>query len=173
MDSNKLRDFLTNKRYTDIELVFSNSTHQITMGAHKAILASSCQYFGKMFNFNGDITTTKIIVDEPNIAYDIILSFYGINSNSSNYPEWQYILEIFKTRQFFCLDNDVSKLYGLVVPPEGFDLLLEVASQFDIMTDRKLLRSIKKNLPEKYDLWKTQRVIHRITTKKSSNDCFW
>ncbi len=91
---------------------------------------------------------------KPDIARDIVAYFYGIKNTSHNYPEWRYILEVFKIRQFFCLDNDVSILYDLSVPSEGFDLFLEIVSQFDIATDRKLLTSIKRNLPEKYDLGK-------------------
>ncbi len=167
MDLNKLRDFFTSQTYTDIELVFSNGTQQVTVQAHKLVLASGCDYFHKMFNFNRDITTTKIIVDEPNVAYDVIASFYGINSNSKNYPEWRHVLEIFKTRQFFCLYNDVSVLYDLDVPSDGFDLFLEVASQFDIVTDHKLLRSIRRNLPEKYDLTKLSDSFVELLQKKT------
>ncbi len=144
MDQNKLREIYTSQIYTDIELIFYNGTHQVTLCAHKAILAVSCDYFRKMFNFNADITSTKILVDKPDIAHDVVASFYGINSNSSNYPTWQHTLEIFKTRHFFCLDNDVSKLYDIAIPSEGFDLFLEVASRFDIATYRKLLTNIKK-----------------------------
>ncbi len=160
MDQDKLCD-------TDIELIFSNNKRQVTIHAHKNILASSCDYFRKMFNFNGNITTTKIIVDEPHIARDIIHSFYGIDRNSSNYPKWRYILEVFKTRQFFCLDNDVGKLYDLSVPSDGFDLFLEVASQFDIVNDQQLIRNIKRNLPEKYDFGKFSDSFIEVLRKKN------
>ncbi len=167
MELIKLRDPLINKKFTDIKLIFSNNTCQVTVGANKIILVSNCKYFEKMFNFNGDITTTTIIVDEPEIALDIMLSFYGIKSNSKNYPEWRHILEVFKTRQFFYLDNDVSKLYNLSVPSEGFDLFLEVASQFDIAIDHKLLKNIKRNLPEKYDLAKLSESFIELLQKKN------
>ncbi len=167
MELNKPGYFLTNKKFIDIELIFSNGTHQVALAAHKFVLASNCEYFNKMFNCNGDITTTAIIVDEPDVARDVILSFYGIKSNSKNYPKWRYILEVLKTRHFFCLDNDVNKLYNLIVPTEGSDLFLEVASQFDIATDQKLIKSIKRNLPAKYDLVKLSDPFIKLLQKKN------
>ncbi len=143
MDLNKLREIYTNKLYTDIELVFYNDTHKVTIYAHKAILASSCE-FCKMFDFGADITTTKIFVKNPDLARDIVNSFYGIETNSTTYTKWQYILEMFKMRDFFCLNNDVQLLHNLTVDPEGFDLFLEVASQFDMVKDRKLLKKLNK-----------------------------
>ncbi len=94
MDLDKLRDLLVQKIFTDIELIFSNGTDQVTIHAHKNILAISCDYFHKMFHFNKDITTTRIIVDKPDIAGDVVASFYGINNISPNYPEWRHILEV-------------------------------------------------------------------------------
>ncbi len=170
MDPNKLHEIYTLQMYTDIELIFYNDTYQVTMRAHKNILAISCDYFRKLFDFNTDNATTKIFIKEPAIAHDIIDSFYGIESKSTTYPEWRYVLEMFKTRDFFCLDNDVSKLYDLSVPSEGFDLFLEVASQFDIATDQKLIKSIKQNLPEKYDLVKLLDSFIELLQKTSN--CF-
>ncbi len=166
MDLNKLRNLLMCREYTDIELVFSNGTQEVIVHANKIILASSCDYFYKLFNFNKNVSSVRIVVDVPEIVRDIVLSFYGINTNSSNHPEWRYVLEVFKTRHFFCLDNDVSKLYNLSVPLEGFDLFLEVASQFDISTDRKLIKTIRQNLPEKYDLAKLLEPFVKLLQKK-------
>ncbi len=167
MDQNKIHEIYNSQINTDVELIFSNNMHQVTMHVHKNILTDHSDYFRKMFDFNKDITTAKIFVDEPTIAHDIICSFYGIDYNSTNYPEWQHTLKVFKMRQYFCLDNDVSKLYNLNVPSEGFDLFLEVASQFDVATDRKLLKSIKRNLPEKYDLEKLDVSFIELLQKKN------
>jgi hypothetical protein len=88
-------------------------------------------------------------VSDAQIAYDIVLRFYGIEARN---PEWKYVLETFKCRDYFALDNDITKLYNLTVPEEGFDLLLDVLKLYDIMNDRKLIRLIKKNLPTSSNL---------------------
>ena len=55
-----------------------------------------------------------------------------------------------KCKSYFCLDNDVSQLYNLKVPPTGFELLLEIMDLFDYTNDPKLMRTIKNNIPEDY-----------------------
>jgi WD40 repeat protein len=95
----------------------------------------------------------ELIVNDAQISHEIILSFYGKKVNSTNYPHWKYILKKFIYRDFFSLPNDVSLLYNLKVPSEGFDLLLETMELFDDFTnDRKLMITIKNNFPDNYNL---------------------
>ena len=66
----------------------------------------------------------------------------------------QHLLETFKCRDFFCLENEKSLLYNLKVPVDGFDLLLEVVSIFDFMDDHDIMFTIKQNMPIDYNLEK-------------------
>src|SRR5581483_12226002 len=154
MDFNKLYQDLHNKKYTDVELILIDSNKQLIMNVHKVILACSSEYFDKLFNFGTEKFQhqIKINVNDVEIAHDIILSFYGQNINSTNYPHWKYLLESIKCRCFFCLPIDISLLYDLIVPAEGFDLLLEIMEYFDFVNDDKIMRTIKKNMPMNYDL---------------------
>ena len=55
-----------------------------------------------------------------------------------------------KLRDFFCLELDPRQLYNLVVPAEGFELLIEVVKLFklvDIIKDKKLMWMLRKVLP--------------------------
>lgn len=42
-------------------------------------------------------------------------------------------------------------MYDLEVPEEGFDMLLQVAEGLDNNNDKKLIQTIKKNIPKKYN----------------------
>src|SRR5581483_8808355 len=171
MDFNKLYQDLHNKKYTDVELILVDSNKQLNMNVHKVILACSSEYFDKLFSFGAEKFQHQITinVNDVNVAHDIIISFYGQNINSTNYPHWKYLLESMKCRCFFCLPIDISSLYDLIVPVEGFDLLLEIIEQgsiassstcssgdkveyFDFINDDKIMRTIKKNMPINYDL---------------------
>jgi hypothetical protein len=73
-----------------------------------------------------------IHVNNVNIAHDIILSFYGKTINTTDFPDWKYILETFAHRDYFCLHKDLAPLYNLQVPPNGFDFLLDfIQAQFN------------------------------------------
>ena len=148
------RDLVTQK-YTDIEINLEDPYYSVKFCAHKLILESSSKYFDSMFNFgdgNKNLSSITIPIDNARIAHDVILSFYGQKINSTDYPDWKYLLETFLCRDFFCLENDVSKLYYVLVPADGFDLLLDVADKFDFMHDAKLMETIKVNIPIDYDL---------------------
>src|SRR5581483_1353782 len=138
MDFNKLYQFLHNKIYTDVELILVNKDkkQELIMNVHKVILACSSQYFETLFSFGIEKSQfqIKINVNDVYVAHDIILSFYGQNTNSTDYPHWKYLLESMKCRHFFCLPNDISLLYDLIVPAEDFDLLLEIIEQESIAT---------------------------------------
>lgn len=142
---------MTNKKYTDIQIILCNNNDHINIFAHKIILANSSSYFDKLFNFGTEKNQKeiKITVDNIKIAHDLILSFYG---KEIIYSDWKYILEMFKCRSFFCLQNDSSLLYDMKVPIEGFDLLLNIMDEFDVFKDDKLIMALKKNLPDNYDL---------------------
>src|SRR5581483_5626244 len=184
MDFNKLYQDLHNKKYTDVELILVNSNKQLFMNVHKNILACSSEYFDKLFNFGTEKFQHQITinVNDVNVAHDIVLSFYGQKTNSTNYPHWKYLLESIKCRCFFCSPIDISLLYDLIVPVEGFDLLLEIIEQgsiatsstgsfgeatpservlatsedkveyFDFINDNKIMKTIKNNIPMNYDL---------------------
>ena len=136
----------------NVEITLFNQNDKITMNADKCVLRI-IQYFQNLFNFGIEKNQTKmnIKVDNAKIAHDVILSLYGQEINigfTTGKIFWKFSnVEIF----FVCIMN-VSLLYDLKVPEEGFDLLLQVIEQFDYTNDQKLMQTIKKNIPEKYDL---------------------
>ena len=104
----------------------------------------------KLFTFNSNINQNKFIlkVDNAKITKDLIYSFYG---KEIEYSCNRYLLGMFKCRDFFCLDNDVKKLYNLKIHPDDFDLFLEIMDKFDYNNDYQLIQTIKNNIPQNYD----------------------
>ena len=140
---------------SDIGLTIKdNNNDNIHLKLHEFILVNSCEFFEALILFpNSDKNNLTIEVPNALIVRDIIASFYGVNQNSTNYPQWKYILETIKCKNYLSLPVDVKQLYDLEVPPEGFELFFQMAELFgDITQNRKLMKSIKKNLPLDYDL---------------------
>src|SRR5437763_3044207 len=135
---------LEKKCYTDTTIILRDNNKNRSIDVHKCVLGCSLKYFDCIFNFGKEKNQNciEINVDDVDATYDLILSFYG---REIIYTNWRYTLNMFKCRNFFGLDNNQSLLYDLKVPPEGFNLLVEVIDLFDI--DKKLLHVIKKNIP--------------------------
>ncbi len=149
---NELYQDMTDKIFTDLILVLTDQHKSISINVHKNILACSSIYFYKCLTFNNNNEAKLVVhVTDALIARDIILSFYNQNINSTDYPDWKYLLKTIKCRNFFCLPNDAKLLYELKVPAEGFELLLEVMDLFDLNNDIRLIKTIKKNIPDNYD----------------------
>lgn len=146
---------------SDIILVLSDGTSKITMSAHKIILLSYSIYFEKLFmNFSdhdsknistcancGTKPIRNIIINVPNVytCYDILQSFYNRITNIREYPRLYHFLESFKCRDFFGLTIDQSLLLNLKVPPEGFDILINVIDFLEYTDDN--IKIINKNFP--------------------------
>ena len=130
--------------FSDVNLILEDPSKTINMNLHKIILAYSSEYFYKLFLFGEHENNYKIKVGDADVARNLIESFYGTESSIPNYPKWKYILEIFRLKNYFFIENNVRELYGLDVPAEGFDLLVEVLMPYDLSTDARLLRLLKK-----------------------------
>ena len=143
-------NLIINNLFTDVELVLDDNKEPISIHAHQNILASKCDYFTKLFTFNSNTHQNKFIlkVDNAKIVKDLIYSFYG---KEIEYPDNRYLLEMFKCRDFFCLNNDVTKLYNLKIHPDDFDLFLEIVDKFEYNNDFRLIKTIKNNIPKDYD----------------------
>lgn len=154
MDDNKLYYYAKNNILTDAEIILDDGICIHTMFVHKAILASKCEYFEKLFLFeaNRNEKIFRLTVPHALITKDIIDSYYGININET--INCQYLLNKLKCLDYLCCKLDVSMIYDLVVPNDEFELLLEITNFFDLANNYKLLQTVKKNLPSDYDLLK-------------------
>src|SRR5436190_512337 len=126
MDYNKLYNSLANNDFIDLKLILQNANKQIILNLHKIILYSCSIYFEKLLTSCKEKLLNEITIQVPNvnICYDIIMSFYGQKTNIANYPEWEYILRSYECYEFFGLNFDHDSI-NIVVPAEGFDLLLD------------------------------------------------
>ncbi|QGR53563.1 btb/poz domain-containing protein [Moumouvirus maliensis] len=153
MDYDKAYELVKNNQFCDLELIINDGVNKLVVNVHKIILYSSCVYFEKILTFGKNYPNTiEILVPNTFVIYDIIMSFYKQKTNSGNYPEWKIYLESCRCYDFLGLKFDISGIRHLIVPEEGFELLLDVAELIDY-TD-ETIRLLIKNLPEKYDLKK-------------------
>ncbi len=83
------------------------------------MLSMSSDYFDKLFNFdsNKNKSTFDIVVPNAIISNDIILSFYDPKYINLNNYDWKNLLDYYKCKHFFCLDNDYALLEKMIVPP--------------------------------------------------------
>ena len=80
----KLYQDIINKFYTDIEIIFIDSSNTLSIHAHKLILGYSSTYFQNLFCFGKEKTQSsiRIEVDNAKVALNVIMSFYGQKINS-------------------------------------------------------------------------------------------
>ena len=154
MNSEKVRQRFFDGKDFDVEISIKDNNNTIILKLHRFVLMNSCDFFEALLLFpNSNKNNFAMEVPNALVVCDIIASFYGVDQNSTNYPKWQYILETFKCKNYLCLPMDVTQLYDLKIPAEGFELFFRVAEFFgDITSNRKLMKSIKINLPLNYDL---------------------
>lgn len=155
MDPDKSLHNLLTKTFTDGEFVLIDDSTSITISISKFVLASSLHYFSNLFLFANNLDKKTFVLQVPDaiVMTDIIMAFHGVNKKSTNYPHWKYLLNELKCKNFLCAPININELYDLIVPTEGFELLLDVVDLFnDAASDFKLVRTIKKNIPDNYDL---------------------
>jgi len=88
---------LEKPEFFDTHLLLEDETRQIEISAHRVVLDLSSLYFRNKSNFEKRAISVegskaergKMIVPDAFSAYDLILSFYGIESNCGQREEWQ------------------------------------------------------------------------------------
>jgi WD40 repeat protein len=139
--------------FTDLTLVLTDGTNKLTDKFHKNILYASSPYFEKILSADDSMTHITAIVPNIYVSYDIIMSFYKKKSNIKNLPEWHHVLELFRCNDFFGIKNDdLSILLNKNVPPEGFELLLDVVKVYGY--NKLIAEIIVNSLPASYDVTK-------------------
>ena len=173
MNSNELCHMFQEKLFTDLTLTIKDDTNQLIMDVHKCILYLSSDYFKKMLTFNKNISNNATItVSNAHIAHDVIMSFYGQKTNNGNFPEWKHILELYMCRNFFCLENDPKILDNIMIPAEGFELLLSVIEL--IGYNENSMKIIANNLSQEYDLSEfPEQVMKRVQEIKKDIDTWY
>jgi hypothetical protein len=128
-----------------VKLILSDANNKIPIDMNKNDLVKLSPYFNNLLNFGKEKNQSEIIIEVENasIAKNII------TYSSAN---WKYILDTLQCQNYFNMDVDINKLYDIVVPPEGFDMLLKTIDELNCTLDDKLKATIKNNIPNDYDL---------------------
>lgn len=136
--------------FCDLTLILDDHTDKKIINVNKIVLYEKCICFEKLLSSLPNQSEFIIKVHNADVAYDTIIGLYGIDSNIKNYPGWKHQLETFICRHSFELPNDNFQIKDIQVPPEGFNLLIEVINIIGYNTDT--ISAIADNLPEICDL---------------------
>jgi WD40 repeat protein len=156
---------INDAEYSDVTIKLVDASSEITMHLHRVILGRQNLYFKKLFSFSDNIHKHEfsIVVDDVQIASILIKSFYGEVTSLDSIQ----LLKMTKCKSFFCIDICASDLYNICIPPEYFDLLLEVIELPEIKLDNRLFFTIKKNLPIAYDMSRLTTAFIKMLDVKS------
>jgi len=136
--------------YSDVTITFSDPIRVISVKAHRNILALHVPYFHNLFTFGDNLQKKEfnIPVEDAAVAELFIESLYGQRVDFTS--DCCTFLHLCKLRSYLCLDIDLEQLYQVKVPAENFDLLLQVVNLPEIKLNRRLFRTIKRNVPKDY-----------------------
>jgi len=136
--------------YSDVTITFSDPIRVISVKAHRNILAFHVPYFHNLFTFGDNLQKKEfnIPVEDAAVAELFIESLYGQRVDFTS--DCCTFLHLCKLRSYLCLDIDLEQLYQVKVPAENFDLLLQVVNLPEIKLNRRLFRTIKRNVPKDY-----------------------
>jgi len=134
--------------FSDLTLVLVDDLREVKMSLHRNILAWQIPYFLASLGFPEGEKKTEITlhVDEVETARLFFLTFYGYKTEWST----RQLLLVIKLKSYLCLEIKAEELYLLEIDPEDFPLFLQVIDLPEIEMDNRLLRCVKKNVPEKY-----------------------
>ena len=152
MDFNKLALDLNAKVYTDVKIFLTNNLDTIEMDVHKVVLAFTSDFFNSLFKFGLEKNKSEVtvVVDDVKIAQQVILSFYG---KEIIYQDIVHKLKVMICQDYFCQEIDKNFFTDINIPDYLFELFFSfVTSRFEL--DDVLMRSIKDNIPNNYDLKK-------------------
>src|ERR1700729_1823745 len=97
MNLDIFRQDLVKKFFTDVDIILKDINGvNIKKSFHKIVLASSCDFFYKMFTFGNRMSKREFIINDvqnSEISLDIIKSFYEIEPDQKKIPKWKYFLE--------------------------------------------------------------------------------
>jgi len=141
---------LDNKKFTDVTIIFKDRYDEVCrIDAHKVILASASPFMNQLFLFELKNQYTIEIACSTS-AINIIKEIYGIKSGAEK--DWLTILNETACQHFLQMLIKIDSLYDLVIPSEGFELLLELVEMVFhtwelAIRDNRIVKCIKRNLP--------------------------
>jgi len=160
-------------KYCDITIVLLGTDSTIELKCHRIILAGSCDYFDRMFEFEPNQTKYTMTVSNATVMSLLIKSFYQIDIKNlpeyRNLPTWMIDLEMIKCRHYLLLDYKTDQLLTMNVPndSDAFELYVEVACLADVDNNQMLARKIKQLIPPNYDINRlSEELVDLINTKK-------
>lgn len=173
MNKIKLQFAISEKLFSDLTLILSDSSQDINVDVHKIILYASCPYFEKLLTNCKEKNSNIIPIEVHNsfVAYDTIMGFYNQVTNLGELDKWNQVLESIICKDYFNLDIKFNEFYMLDIPLKGkneqdFNLLLKAIKIIGLNDDA--IDILVKNIPDDYDLSKFDKnLIQKIYDNKS------
>ncbi|AKI80561.1 putative BTB/POZ domain-containing protein [Acanthamoeba polyphaga mimivirus] len=165
MDHNKLYQLLIDDKFFDVVIELIDDEGCLSINAHKIVLCASCEYFEKLFTLFREKNQSKITIKVPNryVVRDIIIGFYGKNIQSC-INDWKYQLDLVVCRDFLGLKIDGDMIKNIIVPLEGFELLIKVVEIIGFFDET--IDIIIQNIPKDYDRSRlSDDLLEKITTR--------
>lgn len=152
-----------------IKLTLVDDFDTIVLKICKSTLVAHVKFFEKLFKYHSQKQLT-IFVKNVLVAQSI-LSYYVVKHYKipDKMPQWKYVLESLLCMDYFCINVDISLLNHLCVPTEGFDLLLETIGALNLCGNRKIMKNVKKNMPNNYDVSKLSNELINILISCNNN----
>ncbi|BCS83131.1 WD40 family protein [Cotonvirus japonicus] len=152
----KFYEYFIDKQFTDLTIIITNENDkndEIKIDVHRLIVCANCLYFEKMLTgdfIEANKSIVKIDVPNTHIVYDIIMSFYGQNTNSKNYETWYHVLMKIKCMDYLGIKLNPFLPHNFCVPSEGFELLIDSINIIGYSDHN--IKILAQNLPINCDL---------------------
>ncbi|AVL94230.1 putative BTB_POZ domain-containing protein [Megavirus vitis] len=151
-------DIINNNVYNDLTIILKDDYHNhIPVSVNRESLSKLSDYFNNLLTKYAEKNGNMIIIYVPHAVISAeIISIYDFDFEYDGFiifdKNWKYWLELAKCYDYFGIefDNDIiNELRILIIPPEGFDLLIEL---METLNYQYLIPTLIRNLPNNFDL---------------------
>ncbi|AVG46646.1 BTB POZ domain-containing [Acanthamoeba polyphaga mimivirus] len=151
-------DIIDNNIYNDLTIILKDDYHNhIQISVNRESLTKLSDYFNNLLTKYSEKNENTITIYVPHAMISAeIISICDFDFEYDRFIvfdiNWKYWLELAKCYDYFGIefDNDViNELRILLIPPEGFELLIEL---METLNYQYLIPTLIRNLPLDYDL---------------------
>lgn len=138
--------------FSDLKLTLEDATAQITIDVHKIILYRACVYFEKLLTSFREKDLEEFTIGVPNayVCYDIIMGFYGVDTNCGDLEKWKHALVRIKCYDFFGIEQKFNYFENIIVPVDGLPLLFDTIEIADYPIE--MVKQLAHSVPDNYGL---------------------
>ncbi len=148
--------------FTDVTIIFKDNKNKIELKLHKIILITYVPYFKKLFlNDFCDSKSDEIIINvtTAQIAYYVIMSFYGMKIDSNILNSCEYLL----CKDFFGLSITKNEIINLDINNDNIEMFIDICYIYGY---DELIDVFFKKIPNNYLNLIDDKLINEINEYK-------